>query len=298
MGMVRAIAVLAVGLVLVVTAAMPALAAVKATVNGVPITDVQVSQRLKLFQLEGRNGSKAALEELIDEAIMVQEAKRLSIEVSDAQVDQAFLSVARNIKVSEDNLRQILAQNGVNVDTLRDRLRSALAWQEVTTIAVMPRIQISDVELEKQATAKLDSSMSYDYILKEVLFVMPGGKGSASRRTSEANQYRKSFQGCDNAVQLTMSYTDAAVLDVGRRHATQLPEPIAKELAQLNVGGLTKPRVMENGVSMLAVCAKSAAEDTTFIKSNLRAEAGNAQLQSEAKAYLEELRGKAKIIYE
>lgn len=298
MAMVRAIAGLAVGLALMVAGAMPAVAAVKASVNGVPISDVEVSQRLKLLQLEGRNGSKAALEELIDEQIQLQEAKRLNIEISDSQVDQAFLSVARNIKVSEDNLRSILAQNGVSIDTLRNRLRAALAWQEVTTVMVMPRIQISDVELEQQAAARLDASMSYDYILKEVLFVIPGGKGSASQRTAEANQYRKNFQGCDNAVQLSLTYTDAAVLEVGRRHATQLPEAIAKELAQLNVGGITKPRVMERGVSMLAVCSKAVAEDTTFIKSNLRAEAGNAQLQTAAADYLKELRGKAKIIYE
>lgn len=294
--MVRTLAAVMIGLMLAVGAALPAAAAVVATVNGTPISDVEVSQRVKLLQLEGRGaGSKTALEELIDEQIMLQEAKRLNIEVSDAQVDQAFQNVARNIKVSSENLNRILAQNGVNVDTLRNRLRAALAWNEVTTIAVMPRIQISDVELEKQAEAKLDASMSFDYILKEVLFV---GSGNASARTGQANQYRKSFQGCDSAVQLSLSYTDAAVIDVGRRHATQLPEAIAKELAGLNVGGMTKPRVVENGVSMLAVCAKSVAEDTTFIKSNLRAEAGNAQLQTEQKSYLAELREKAKIIYE
>ncbi|HHY50103.1 MAG TPA: hypothetical protein GYA10_10190, partial [Alphaproteobacteria bacterium] len=241
---------------------------------------------------------KSALEELIDEALMVQEAKRLNIEISDKQVDDAFLSVARNIKVSPDKLRQILAQNGVSESTLRDRLRAALAWNQVTSLAIVPRVQISDVALEEQAAAKLSPDMEYDYILKEVLFVLPGGKGNASKRTAEANQYRKNFQGCDSAVQLSLSYTDAAVIDIGRRHATQMPEAIAKELAKLNVGGLTKPRVVENGVSMLAVCAKSVAEDTTFVKSNLRAEQGNAALKGEQEAYLKELRGRAKIIYE
>jgi peptidyl-prolyl cis-trans isomerase SurA len=295
--MARAIAAVLIGLVMVVGAAMPALAAVKATVNGVQITDVQVSQRLKLFALEGRSGANAALQELIDEALMMQEAKRLGIEVSDAQVDDAFLGVARNIKVSSDKLKEILTQNGVNLDTLRNRLRSALAWNSITQNVIVPRVQISDVDLEQQAEAKLDPSLSYDYILKEVLFVAPGGKG-ASGRTAQANQFKKSFQGCDSAVQLSASYTDAAVIDIGRRHATQMPEPIAKELANLNVGGITKPRVVENGVSMLAVCSKSVAQDTTFIKSNLRAEAGNAQLKGEQDKYLAELREKGKIILE
>ena len=280
---------------LALVAATPVLAAVKVTVNGEQITDVQIAQRLKLFQIEGRSGSNAAMEELINDTLMLQEAQRLNITVTDAQVDQAFQNVARNIKVSTDNLNTILQQNGVNIDTLRLRLRAALAWNEVTTIAVMPRIQISDVDLEQKAVEKLQPSLSFDYILKEVLFV---GKGNASGRTAEANRFRGSFQGCDNAVQLSLAYTDAAVIDVGRRHATQLPEPIANELAGMNVGGITKPRVVENGVSMLAVCAKSAAEDTTFIKSTLRAEAGNAQLAQAQADYLKEVRERAKIIYE
>jgi peptidyl-prolyl cis-trans isomerase SurA len=286
------------GAVMALATVLPAAAAVVVTVNGVPISDVQVAQRLKLFQLEGRSGSKAAQEELVDEVLMLQEAKRLNIEISEAQVDEAMQNVARNIKISMDNLRKVLTQNGVNEGTLRDRLKAALAWNQVTQMAIMPRIQVSDVELEQQAAAKLDESMSYDYILKEVIFVLPQGSGSASGRTAEANQYRKNFQGCESAVQLSMSYTDAAVIDVGRRHATQMPEPIAKELAGLNVGGITKPRVVETGVSMLAVCAKSVAQDTTFIKSNLRAEAGNAQLKGEIEKYLQGLRDKAKIIYE
>jgi peptidyl-prolyl cis-trans isomerase SurA len=56
--------------------------------------------------------------------------------------------------------------------------------------------------------------------------------------------------------------------------------------------------VVETGVSMLAVCSKTVAEDTTFIKGNLRQEAGTAALEGETEAYLKNLRGKAKIIYE
>ena len=295
----RAFAAIVMGLVMAVGMAAPAAAAVKATVNGVQITDIQVSQRQKLFGLEGRQANaKAALEELVDEALIMLEAKRLDITVTEKQVDDALLNVARNVNVSLDNLRTILSQNGVNVDTLRERLRSAIAWNEVTQMAIMPRVQISDVELEQQAIAKLDPNKEFDYILKEVLFILPGGKGNASQRTGQAEQYRRSFQGCDNAVQLTMSYTDAAVIDLGRRHATQMPDAIAKELAGLNVGGLTKPRVVENGVSMLAVCAKSVAEDTSFIKNELRQEAGNTALKAEQDAYLKDLRSNAKIIYQ
>jgi len=292
--MVRTLGALLLGLALLAGSVLPATAATKATVNGVSISDTQVSLRLKLFQLEGKKGAKGALDELIEEQVMLQEAKRLGINVTDAQVDEAVLQVARNLKMSRDKLIQTLQRAAVNIDTLRDRLRANLAWNQVVSSVVAQRVQISDAELDQKAQSELNASNSFDYILKEVIFI---GKGS-SARTGQANQYRKSFQGCDNAVQLSLSYTDAAVIDVGRRHATQLPEPIAKELAGLNVGGITKPRVVENGVSMLAVCSKSEAKDTTFIKGNIQQTAGNDALKSEAAKYLKEIKQKAKIVYE
>lgn len=291
----RVIGALVVGLLLSMAVAAPAMAqSARVMVNGTPITDLQVSQRVKLFALEGnRGGSKGATEQLIDEALQMSEAKRLGISVSNAQVDAAFLQIARNLKMSSDKLNQMLAQSGINMDTLKDRLRAAIAWNAVTDQAIMPQVQISELELDQEAAGKLKAYQSYDYILKEIIFV---GQGSSSR-TGQANQYRKGFKGCDSAVDLSLNFTDAAVVDVGRRNATQIPEAIAKELAGLNVGGITKPRVVESGVSMLAVCEKTQAEDLTFIKSDLRSAAGNDALASKVTEYLADLRKRAKIIY-
>ena len=120
--------------------------------------------------------------------------------------------------------------------------------------------------------------------------------GNPSARTAQANQYKKSFRGCDTAVELSLSYTDAAVRDIGRRHATQFPEALANELAKLNVGGITKPRVVESGVSMLAVCAKETSEDTTYLANQIRNETGGKGMQAEAEKYLAELKAKAQIV--
>jgi peptidyl-prolyl cis-trans isomerase SurA len=294
--MARFLAILFAGVMLIAGAALPATAAtIKVTVNGQGITDVQIAQRLKLFALEGRSGTKAAMEELVDEALQMQEAKRLGITVTDTDVDNALLTVARNIKLSVDKLQQVLTQNGVNLGTLRDRLRASIAWGRIADQAVAPRVRLSDLDLEKKAVTELTAVNSYDYILKEIVFLSSGG--SPAKRTAEANQYRKSFSGCDNAVKLSLSYRDAAVVTVGRRHATQLPAAVAKELAGLNIGGITRPRVVEAGVSMLAVCAKEEAKDTTFVKGQLQQEQGSEQLKTETAKYLAELRKKADIVY-
>ena len=289
----RALGAMLVGATLLLASASAAMAQnVAVSVNGTPITDVQVSQRLKLFQLEGnQTGRKGATDQLIDEALQMSEAKRLGITVSNAQVDEALLQVARNIKVSQDKLVQMMGGAGVNMETLRDRLRAAIAWNGVTQSAIMPQVQISDLALDEQAATKVQDYQTFDYILKEVVFIGGGG------RSSQANSYRSKFSGCDTAVDLSLGYTDAAVIDIGRRHATQMPEALAKELAGLNVGGISKPRAVEAGLSMLAVCEKTQAEDLTFIKGDLREAAGNDALAGQVTDYMANLRKTAKIIY-
>lgn len=291
----RAAGAIIVGLMLSLASALPAMAQnVRVTVDGTPITDLQIAARVKLFALEGNNGgTRGATEQLIDEALQVAEAKRLGITVSNAQIDDALLQIARNMNVSQDRLVAMLQQGGVSTETLRDRLRAAIAWNGVTERAIMPQVQISELALDQQAESRLQEFQTFDYILKEIIFVGAGSSG----RSGQANQYRANFAGCNTAVDLSLAYTDAAVIDLGRRHATQLPEAIAKELAGLNVGGITRPRVVDAGVSMLAICEKAQAEDLTFIKGDLRAEQGNAALEGEVDKYMSDLRARAKIIY-
>jgi len=278
-------------------------ASIKVTVNNVEITDTQISQRATLLRAERRGSSnnnrlKLATDELINEQLQMQEAARIGIQVSNTQVDDAFLNVARGLKLSSQKLTDLLIGSGVNPQTLKDRLKAGIAWQGVTQTVVASRVSISDLNLEQKALEQIEASTSFDYILKEVRFIVPQGAGaSTSRRTAQANQYRKNFQGCESAVKLSLSYTDAAVLDIGRRHATQLPEAIAKELGGLGVGGITKPRVGNGSVSMLAICAKTAARDTAYIKGQLRQEAGNEKFASETDKYLQTLRERAAIFH-
>ncbi len=300
----RKLSVLAIAFALILSSAMGSYAAsVKVLVGGQEITDINISERAALMRLEKRGNSnsdrlKLAQKELVDEALMLAEADRIKVEVTNAEIDRAFLNIARNSKLSADKLTAFLRSAGVNPQTLRDRLKANIAWGQVVQAEVAPRVNVSELDIEKQAKEQVDPSMSYDYILKEVRFIVPkGSKVSASSRTAQANQYRKSFNGCDSAVDLSMSYTDVAVIDVGRRHATQLPEALAKELGNLNIGQITKPRVADGGVSMLAVCAKSKAEDTTFIKNELRQKEGDQAYQKAIADFLETLRGRTTIVY-
>lgn len=295
----RPLAALLLGFTLLLAGALPGLAAgIVVTVNDVPISDVQVAQRAKLMGLEHHGGNliKAATDELINEALELQDAKRYSITVSDTDIQTAFVNMARTLKISPDKLTQILTMNGVGIDTLKDRIRATLAFNKISENVIAPRVNISEADLVKQAAQKATPENSYDYILKEVMFVSSTGKATGSRM-ADAARYRARFKGCDSAVALSEGFTDAAVTDIGRRHATQLPEDVAKELGNLPVGGITKPRADDGGASMLAICSKEKATDLTFITNQLRSAQGNDQLKAETDKYLADLKAKATIVH-
>jgi peptidyl-prolyl cis-trans isomerase SurA len=274
-------------------------AAVKVVVNGQTITDNDINQRALFMRLERRGKSNAdrrrmAEDELINEALMISEARRLGFEANEKAVTQAYNRIAVNAKLSVAKLNQILNAAGVQSKTVKDRLRAQYAWQAVVANVLRKKVQISDLDLDLAAREELGDTTSYDYMLTEIVFLNTAG-GSVKSRTSQANQYRKNFNGCDSAVELALSYRDAAVRKLGRRHSTQLPDALASELAKLDVGGISKPRTVANGVQMLAICEKAAAEDLTFVKSKLRNEVGSEKLEKEAEDYLKKLRDKANI---
>ena len=92
------------GLVFAITAGaalLPAPAAaqqVVALVNGEPVTALDVAQRLKLHQVSTRRSPsrQELIEELINEKIKIQQAARLGIPVTDADVDRIFGQMAQS----------------------------------------------------------------------------------------------------------------------------------------------------------------------------------------------------------
>jgi len=288
----RSLALAGFGMLLLAGAAFPAMAAgVRVTVNGQPITDIQIQQRAKLMGLEHHPGNliTEATNELINEALELQEAKRLNINITDSQVNDSFLQVARNLKLAPDKLTLVLTSNGISADNLKDRIRATLAWNQITSSVIQSRVSFSEADLNAEAQSKLTADNSYDYILKQVTFI---GK---AQRNADANRYRSQFKGCDSAVPLSEKFTDVAVTDVGRRHATQLPPAIANELGKLPVGGISKPHPDPGGTAMLAICQKDVAKDTTFITNQLRQTEGNDKLKQATDSYLADLKAKAKI---
>ncbi|HEX2257143.1 MAG TPA: SurA N-terminal domain-containing protein [Afifellaceae bacterium] len=305
-GIVRIAGMAAVALWLGLAPVGPAAAqsAIKVLVNDHPITTYDVSNRARFLQLtsSGRAGEKQAMEELIDERLKIEEAQRLNIRVSDADVDSALAEIARRAQLAPAELDQALRREGVNPDTLKNRIRAELAWAEVVRARFRATVKVTDQDIAEAMAGRegvQEAPALQQYDVQPIIFVVPERASDAYRaqRRREADAFRSRFVGCEGALEQAKGLKDVVVRPTVRREESQIDRATAETLAGTEVGGTTPVQQVDEGYQLLGLCAKRALEGQTKASEELRMELLNERGQLMARRYIRDLRSDAIIEY-
>jgi peptidyl-prolyl cis-trans isomerase SurA len=277
---------------------------VRVLVNDQPITSFDVQNRAKMLALfsRGEEGEKDALEQLVDERLMVQEAKRVGMLAGDAEVDEEFADRAKNVKLSTEQFSQALQQRGVDPKTFKDFLRANMSWNKIVRARFRARETVTDQDIASALTTrKIEGPLEevYEYLLQPIVFVVPekAGDGAAAQREGQANAFRSNFQGCGQSLQQASTIKGVVVKPTVRREQHELSGSIREELEALDVGGITKPYRVDDGVQMIAVCEKRTISGQTKATEEVRDELNDKRGQLLARRYLRDLRSDAVIEY-
>lgn len=267
-------------------------------VNGDPITALDIEQRTKLMQISGQKTAtrQQVLEELINEKLKVEEAKKYGLEVPDSEVDQSFATMASRMRSTPEQLTQALSKAGIHVNTLKARIRADMTWQQLVRGRYQSILQVGDKDL--LATASTEDSVGYDFTLRPILFFAPSGSDAKviEGRKREAEALRARFTNCDEGIAFARALKDVAVRDQVSRSSADMPIELRKVLDGMEVGKLTPPEVTKFGVEMFAICRKkeSAAENTPG-RRKARETVMAERFEQQSKKYLQEVRRGAMI---
>ena len=230
-------------------------------VNNVPITTNDIARRAKFVKLRRMKGNRRqiARDELVKEALQMQEARRLRRIVPKAQVEAAYVRFAQRNKMPVKVLTQIMTKSGVTVRGFKQFIRAQMSWQAAVG-ARAGRQGRSRSNTSKDITATLigGAGKTTEYTIKQVVFVLPRDqlKSKSGARMTEANNFRARYSGCDSALKIATSLRNVTVRDIGRQQAHELPGRWKKEIELTPVGKTTRPLKTEKGVELLAVCKK------------------------------------------
>lgn len=284
------------------TEAAFAQSAVRATVNDQPVTSYEVSQRVKLMKLFRQpTGDKIALDELVDEALMDQVAKRRGMTVSDSMVEERFNAIAKQVKLPPAQFSKALGSQGVQADSLRKFLRAQITGAMVLK-ARARSVKVSEADVQAQIEKEgiqTETATIKEFKLQQIVFVVPKGSspGYVGQRQREAEAFRKRFAGCDASLAQAKALKGVVVLNMGRRDSTQVQGPAGDALKTTPVGGTLKPDVTERGVEIIAVCEAKEIRSTAGVRAEIEEKLAGEQSKNLGKEFIAELRKNAKISY-
>ena len=294
------------GAIVALALAAPSLAYAQVVVvaNGSPITELDIQQRMKLVATSTKTKPtrQEVINDLIDDRLKIAKAKVYGLEVSDAEVDQAFENMAKRQRISVQQFSQAVERAGIMPSTIKARLRAELTWSQLVRGKFGSSLQVGESDIAKILRDRKDSesaTVGYVYTLYPITFVVGRGssEGAIEAKRREAENLRSRFLTCNEGLPLARALRDVAVREPINRSAADLAPQLRELLSNIEVGRLTAPERTEQGLQMFALCAKKESAEDTPAKREAREQLYSKRFESEAKKYLDEIRKQAMIEY-
>jgi peptidyl-prolyl cis-trans isomerase SurA len=277
-------------------------ASIRILVNDKPITSNDVAERTRMIRLftQGTLGEKAAIEQLITETLMLQEAERQRVTVTEAEVDAELAVRASSANMTAAQFQQAMQESGINLRTFRAFLRANLAWARIVRGRFRATVNITEFDVAAALTGRqspVNEQAATEYLLQKIVFVVPAGAGESvwAQQRREAAAFRAAFRGCDHSLEQATG-NPSIVVSQPARHERLLPE-LKAVLDALDVGGITEPATTSNGIEVIGICAKRAITGRSEAEAEVREEISSERGQLLARRYLRDLRSDAVIEY-
>ncbi len=120
--------------------------------------------------------NKVARDELVDERLKLQAAKKLGVEVTDAEVKALLKDVADRNKMTYEEFAKHLNGMGVDIATMGEKFRVGKAWREMVTrrYAAQATVSQRDVDLFLTAAAAETGKDTVELQLQKISLPLAG----------------------------------------------------------------------------------------------------------------------------
>ena len=231
----------------------------------------------------------------IDEKLQLQEAKRLGIDITTAEVDQALGTIAQRNRTTAPDLVRFLSERGLNPAALREQLRAQIAWIKVVNREIRPKIVVTQEQIDlalRQGSGPAAGDRELE--LSEILLPVYD-RGQEARVLEDARGLVATLRGGASFQALARQVSAAGSAenggDLGWVPLTAIIPDLRDRIATLPVGQVSDPIVSAAGIHIFLVRdqrlrAADAAVDREAVRQTLEQQ----QLERQAGRYLRDLR--------
>jgi foldase protein PrsA len=254
-------------------------------VNGESITKDALVHRL----LDLSTAGMSQLEEMVNETLLFQAAKKQGITASDAEVDARVAEIQKHYN-TEDLFGTYLADQGVTKEGLRHKLRVKILVEKM----LGDKVKVTDDEVRK---AYDDNKVTFQAPETATLRII------LTKSKERADEAMKRLDAGENFADVAKAISENAETAqqggyLGRVTRERLSDPgLAEAVFATEVGRYTKPIQTAQGYVILKVEARSAALSQSFddVKGLIRGRLQDVKLQAAWVDWLDEARKQATI---
>lgn len=229
-----------------------------ADVNGEPISNLDIERRINFInsllgtqKINQKEVKSQILRQLIDEIIIVSEAQKMNIELSNEELNNAVtLFLTQSLKLKADEVDQYVKKHNIDLNTLKKQVKCQLLWNKIIEVGVVPLINISDQEVDDARKQKEKS----DYLITFQEFIIPDQK--------IAEDLVKKLRTSNNP-ESSIKMRKATV------NLSQLKGTLKDVLERLEISDVAGPVSLSEGYSVIKVIDKVQL-DHTLLKSTLK----------------------------
>lgn len=229
----------------VTPAAAQSLFAAALYVNDEPITNYQINQKrlfLEFIGAAGEDPRATAIERLIEDRLMQQEARRLGGRVTRDMVQAGLEEFAARAELTAEELLARTAEAGIDAETVQDFVRTGVLWRELVRQAYGGQVSVSEAQVD-QARSVEGVRPTVEVLISELFLPTdPQFAQALERIIPQIQRIRTETEFANAARQVSAAPSAAQGGRVDRWiDVAGVPAPLGPALAQSPVGSLIGP---------------------------------------------------------
>jgi peptidyl-prolyl cis-trans isomerase SurA len=184
----------------------------------------------------------SVLRSLIDDRLKIQEAERLKISISTAEINAGIATIERQNNMSAGYFETYLKKNGIDIDTMRQQIRAERSWVRVVRQELIPDVHIGEAEIDARLAALRANLGKPEYLVAEIFLAVEDLRHEAEVRQLGDRLIEQMKQGAPfSALARQFSQTGSAGGDLGWVSDGMLDDDLMGALRKLDKGNVTPP---------------------------------------------------------
>ena len=241
---------------------------ISAIVDSKPILESDIESRFQIVKDRVPGGvmtdniHRQIQNQMIDEALQVNYARKVGMRASSTEVDNAILGVAKNMNLDLQGLKNVLASKGIDYDRYREQIEQEILINNIKREIVKKRISISDQEINDYLSSDTSITKEKEQVHLRHLIIRASNPEEAA---AKIKKIAEKIHSEDDFVQQAVENSDGQFAieggDLGWRPLNQLP-PLFVRALETEKGPLIGPLQSNAGFHLLWVIEKRSPDVT------------------------------------